>query len=71
MSAFVTKALRRLSVRVPNPHPDLYLSEERSVRFLSRTGEIQRQHARNAYSCTEAPVVALRETLDKGRGARS
>jgi len=36
----------------------LYLSEERSARFLLAPGEVQRPHTRKANSCTKAIVVA-------------
>jgi hypothetical protein len=44
------------SVRVPSY---LYLSKERSARFLSRRERFQRQHTRDAHSCTQAIVVRV------------
>jgi len=57
---------RSISIRL-RPHPHLYFSEERACPELCRRvgaipiapGEVQRQHTRDAYSCTESLVVAF------------
>jgi hypothetical protein len=50
--------------------PHLYLSEERACPELCRrvgamfiaTGEVQRRHTRDAYSCTQTIAIGLRDT---------
>jgi hypothetical protein len=39
-------------------YPHLYLSEERSARFLSRRERFNAPHTRDAYSCTQTEGVA-------------
>ncbi len=63
MAAFVTTALRRWATSTLLACLFLPLLVRGEVGAIPiATGEVQRQHTRDAYSCTQALVVCLRET---------